>query len=36
MAEEEKLAYDVYGYLYDLLGLTTFKNIQSAEQNHMD
>jgi hypothetical protein len=36
MAEEEKLAYDVYGYLYDLWGLTTFKNIQSAEQNHMD
>jgi len=36
MAEEEKLAYDVYGYLYDLWGLTIFKNIQSAEQNHMD
>jgi len=36
MAEEEKLAYDVYGYLYDLWGLTIFKNIQSPEQNHMD
>lgn len=36
MAEEEKLARDVYGYLYDLWGLTIFKNIQSAEQNHMD
>jgi hypothetical protein len=36
MAEEEKLARDVYGYLYDLWGLTIFKNIQSAEQNHID
>ncbi|BAL80313.1 DUF2202 domain-containing protein [Caldisericum exile] len=36
MVEEEKLARDVYGYLYNLWGLTTFKNIQSAEQTHMD
>ncbi len=36
MVEEEKLAHDVYSYLYDLWGLTIFKNIQSSEQTHMN
>ncbi len=34
--EEEKLARDVYLYLYNKWGLTVFKNISSAEQRHMD
>ncbi len=36
MREEEKLARDVYSYLYDLWGQRTFNNIQGAEQKHMD
>ncbi|MCK5772857.1 MAG: DUF2202 domain-containing protein, partial [Thermoplasmata archaeon] len=36
MREEEKLARDVYSYLYDLWGQRTFDNIQGAEQKHMD
>lgn len=34
--EEEKLARDVYLYLYNKWGLNVFKNISSAEQRHMD
>jgi hypothetical protein len=36
MREEEKLARDVYIYLYSLYGLTTFDNISQSEQNHMN
>ncbi|MGC8722038.1 MAG: DUF2202 domain-containing protein [Caldisericaceae bacterium] len=36
MVEEEKLARDVYAYLYNLWGITTFSNIKDAEQTHMD
>jgi len=36
MAEEEKLARDVYITLYNKWGLLPFKNIQKAEQHHMD
>ncbi len=36
MREEEKLARDVYLYLYDKYGLTIFNNISNAEQKHMD
>ena len=34
--EEEKLARDVYTYLYNKWNLNVFKNITSAEQTHMD
>jgi hypothetical protein len=34
--EEEKLARDVYTYLYNRWHLNVFKNIMSAEQTHMD
>lgn len=34
--EEEKLARDVYLYLYDLYGLQIFANIGESEQRHMD
>jgi hypothetical protein len=36
MVEEEKLARDVYATLYTKTGLNQFKNINKAEQTHMD
>ncbi len=36
MIEEEKVARDVYSYLYDLWGSRVFSNIANAEQKHMD
>ncbi len=36
MREEEKLARDVYLYLYKKWGLPIFKNISQSEQTHMD
>lgn len=36
MREEEKLARDVYNYLYEKWNLNVFKNIGKAEQKHMD
>ena len=36
MREEEKLARDVYIYLYNQYGLNIFQNISRSEQNHMD
>ncbi len=36
MREEEKLARDVYNALYALWGQSTFTNIASSEQMHMD
>jgi hypothetical protein len=36
MVEEEKLARDVYATLYAKTGLNQFKNINKAEQTHMD
>ena len=36
MAEEEKLARDVYTYLNKLWGMQVFENIAEAEQTHMD
>ena len=36
MREEEKLARDVYQYLYELYPLRPFGNIASSEQAHMD
>ncbi len=36
MIEEEKLARDVYLYLYDLWGSNIFSNIAEAEQRHMN
>ncbi|MFZ4064366.1 MAG: DUF2202 domain-containing protein [Candidatus Nanopelagicaceae bacterium] len=36
MVEEEKLARDVYSTLYAKTGLNQFKNINKAEQTHMD
>ena len=36
MREEEKLARDVYLYLYNKWGLRTFSNIAESEQTHMD
>ena len=36
MREEEKLARDVYLKLYEEWGLSTFNNIASSEQTHMD
>jgi hypothetical protein len=34
MREEEKLARDVYNYLYQTWGLSIFKNIAASEQTH--
>lgn len=34
--EEEKVARDVYVYLYDKWGATAFTNIAQSEQKHMD
>ena len=36
MREEEKLARDVYQYLYDIWGVRIFVNIAESEQTHMD
>lgn len=36
MREEEKLARDVYLYLYDIHSIRTFMNISKSEQAHMD
>lgn len=36
MREEEKLARDVYIYLYDIYSLPIFNNIPKSEQRHMD
>jgi len=36
LREEEKLARDVYLYAFDRYSETTFKNIASSEQKHMD
>jgi hypothetical protein len=36
MSEEEKLARDIYAYLYGTWGIQSFKNIQESEQTHMD
>ncbi len=36
MREEEKLARDVYIYLYDIWGQRIFSNISGSEQTHMD
>ena len=36
MIEEEKLARDVYGYLYDTWSVNQFDNIKQSEQSHMD
>lgn len=34
--EEEKLAHDVYSYLYDKWGAKVFNNIKSSEVNHQN
>ncbi len=36
MREEEKLARDVYTYLFDLWGIDVFANISDSEQTHTD
>ena len=36
MREEEKLARDVYLYLFDVWGQLVFENIAASEQQHMD
>ena len=36
MREEEKLAHDVYMFLFEKWGLNSFENIASSEQTHMD
>ena len=36
MREEEKLARDVYQYLYKEWGMVIFQNISTSEQRHMD
>lgn len=36
LREEEKLAHDVYIYLYNLWGVKIFKNISDSEQTHTD
>ena len=36
MREEEKLARDVYHYLYNFWGQWIFSNIETSEQQHMD
>ena len=36
MVEEEKLARDVYAYLYEMWGSSVFEKIVKSEQRHMD
>lgn len=36
MIEEEKLAHDVYAFLYDKWGIKVFSNISSSEQTHTE
>ncbi|WP_028974658.1 DUF2202 domain-containing protein [Spirochaeta cellobiosiphila] len=36
LREEEKLARDVYSFLYDKWGMRIFHNISQSEQNHME
>lgn len=36
LAEEEKLAHDVYQKMYDLYGAKTFKNIMASETRHQE
>lgn len=36
MREEEKLAHDVYAYLFNKWGLRPFQNIAASESRHMD
>ncbi|MCH9741184.1 MAG: DUF2202 domain-containing protein [Epsilonproteobacteria bacterium] len=36
MIEEEKVARDVYAYLYEMWGTRVFRNIARSEQKHMD
>ncbi len=36
MIEEEKVARDIYSYLYDLWGSRVFGNISNSEQTHID
>lgn len=36
MREEEKLARDVYNYLYEIWGMRVFNNIAQSEQRHTD
>ena len=36
MLEEERLARDVYDYLFAKWGLRQFENISTSEQSHMD
>ncbi|MCD6269070.1 MAG: DUF2202 domain-containing protein [Deltaproteobacteria bacterium] len=36
MVEEEKVARDVYNFLYETWGIPVFANIANAEQRHMD
>lgn len=36
MSEEEKLAHDVYTYIYQTWGLRPFSNIAKSEQRHTD
>ena len=36
MREEEKLARDVYNYLYEMWQVPVFRNIARSEQTHMD
>ncbi len=36
MREEEKLARDVYDYLFERWGMRVFENISSSEQTHMN
>jgi hypothetical protein len=36
MREEEKLAHDVYMFLFEKWGLNSFENIARSEQTHMD
>ena len=36
MIEEEKLARDVYGYLYERWDVVQFQNIKNSEQSHMN
>jgi hypothetical protein len=36
MREEEKLARDVYSFLYTKWGIPVFRNISQSEQKHMD
>ncbi|MCB0918486.1 MAG: DUF2202 domain-containing protein [Actinobacteria bacterium] len=36
LAEEEKVAHDLYALAYDTYGIQTFANIQGAESRHLD